>query len=122
MRHFGGRTPSSTRRIALKSALLGGIALPLLACPALAQTAPDVPAATAAQDPTTVEEVVVTGIRASIQSTIERKRNETVVADVLSAEDIGDLPALSIGEAIETITGASTHREKGGASDRKSGV
>lgn len=121
MRHLGGHTPNSMRRIALKSALLGGIALPLLAGPALAQTAPapsaDAPVPTASQEPTTVEEVVVTGIRASIQSSIERKRNETVVADVLSAEDIGDLPALSIGEAIETITGAATHREKGGASE-----
>lgn len=64
-----------------------------------------------------VEEVVVTGIRASIQSSIEAKREASVVSDVLSAEDIGDLPALSIGEAIETITGAATHREKGGASE-----
>lgn len=64
-----------------------------------------------------VEEVVVTGIRASIQSSIEAKRDASVVSDVLSAEDIGDLPALSIGEAIETITGAATHREKGGASE-----
>src|SRR5918997_6469386 len=39
------------------------------------------------------------------------------MADVLSADDIGDLPALSIGEAIETIAGAATHREKGGASE-----
>src|SRR5690606_21075178 len=64
-----------------------------------------------------VEEVVVTGLRASIQSSIEEKREASVVSDVLSAEDIGDLPALSIGEAIETITGAATHREKGGASE-----
>ena len=64
-----------------------------------------------------VEEVVVTGIRASIQSSIEEKREATVVSDVLSADDIGDLPALSIGEAIETIAGAATHREKGGASE-----
>jgi len=64
-----------------------------------------------------VEEVVVTGLRASIQSSIEEKREAMVVSDVLSAEDIGDLPALSIGEAIETITGAATHREKGGASE-----
>ncbi|MDO9588547.1 MAG: TonB-dependent receptor [Brevundimonas sp.] len=64
-----------------------------------------------------LDEVVVTGIRGSIQSSIQRKREETVIADVLSSEDIGDLPAQSIGEAIETITGASTHREKGGASE-----
>ncbi|MBU1324035.1 MAG: TonB-dependent receptor [Alphaproteobacteria bacterium] len=97
------------RVFALRSALMGGIALSALAGQALAQEA--------AQDPTEVDEVVVTGFRASLQSSIERKREATVVADVLSAEDIGDLPALSIGEAIETITGASTHREKGAASE-----
>src|SRR5688572_4832947 len=70
-----------------------------------------------AQGDAQLEEVVVTGIRASIQSSIEEKREATVVADVLSADDIGDLPALSIGEAIETIAGAATHREKGGASE-----
>lgn len=97
------------RTHALRSALLVGAALaPLAAAPAFAQNAPAAPA---------TDEVVVTGVRSSIQSSIARKRNETVVADVLSAEDIGDLPALSIGEAIETITGASTHREKGGASE-----
>jgi iron complex outermembrane receptor protein len=64
-----------------------------------------------------LEEVVVTGLRASIQSSIEEKRASTVVSDVLSSDDIGDLPALSIGEAIETIAGAATHREKGGASE-----
>ncbi|WP_407352968.1 TonB-dependent receptor [Luteimonas sp. R10] len=60
---------------------------------------------------------MVTGIRGSIQSSIQTKRDATVISDALSAKDIGDLPALSIGEAIETITGASTHREKGGATE-----
>lgn len=68
-------------------------------------------------DNTQLEEVVVTGIRASIQSSIEAKRDAGVVADVLSADDIGDLPAIAVGEAIETVTGAATHREKGGASE-----
>lgn len=69
------------------------------------------------EDVQVLDRMVVTGIRGSIQSSISRKRDETVIADVLSADDIGDLPALSIGEAIETITGAATHREKGGASE-----
>ncbi len=87
--------------------------------PASAQAPAPVAQAPAAQgqDATELDAVVVTGIRGAIQSSIERKRNETVVADLLSSEDIGDLPALSIGEAIETITGAATHREKGGASE-----
>ena len=55
--------------------------------------------------------VVVTGIRGAIQSSIERKREETVVADVLSSEDIGDLPALSIGAVPVGVDVFESHRE-----------
>lgn len=64
-----------------------------------------------------LEEVVVTGTRATIQSTIDIKRNSTTIVDGLSATDIGDMPALSIGEALENITGAASHRENGGATE-----
>jgi len=64
-----------------------------------------------------IEEIVVQGTRATIQSTINIKRSSTTIVDGLSATDIGDLPALSIGEALETITGASSHRENGGATE-----
>lgn len=71
------------------------------------------------QDPGTAadEAIVVTGIRQTIQTSINTKRQETAIVDALAAEEIGDLPALSIGEAIQTITGATTHREKGGATE-----
>lgn len=68
-------------------------------------------------DGESIEEIVVSGTRQSIQSTISIKRNDTRIADGLSAVDIGDLPALSIGEALETITGAASHRENGGATE-----
>ncbi|GAA4050446.1 hypothetical protein GCM10022213_23020 [Parerythrobacter jejuensis] len=61
--------------------------------------------------------IVVTGIRGTIQNSIEEKRNSTEVFDALSAAEIGDLPALSIGEALETLTGAGSHREQGGATE-----
>ena len=64
-----------------------------------------------------IEEVIVTGTRQVLQSTIDIKRNATEIVDGLSAADIGDIPALSIGEALETITGASSHRENGGATE-----
>ncbi|MDO6746422.1 TonB-dependent receptor [Gilvimarinus sp. 1_MG-2023] len=64
-----------------------------------------------------VEEVFVTGSRATIQTTIDIKRNSTTIVDGMSANDIGDMPALSIGEALENITGASSHRENGGATE-----
>lgn len=67
--------------------------------------------------PSSDADIVVTGIRQTLQNSINVKRNEIAIVDALSSQDIGDLPALSIGEAIQTITGATTHREKGGASE-----
>ena len=105
-------SPRGFRHTALHSALFYALcataALPLA-------HAQDATPATAPAQATTLDQVQVTGTRGTIQTSIDKKREETVVSDVLSAEDIGDLPALSIGEAIETITGASTHREKGGS-------
>ncbi|MDU1659764.1 MAG: TonB-dependent receptor plug domain-containing protein, partial [Stenotrophomonas maltophilia] len=71
----------------------------------------------AGQDPTTLDQVQVTGIRESMQSSINKKRDDTVIADVLSADDIGDLPAPSLADAIETLTGAASTRDKTGASE-----
>ncbi len=79
----------------------------LLTSPAVAQQAEE----------EAIEEIIVEGTRATIQSAIDIKRSATVIVDGLSATDIGDLPALSIGEALETVTGASSHRENGGATE-----
>jgi outer membrane receptor for ferrienterochelin and colicin len=40
----------------------------------------------------------------------------TGIVDALSIGDIGDIPSLSVGEAIEQITGATGHRFKGSVS------
>lgn len=62
-------------------------------------------------------EIVVSGIRETIQNSIEAKRSNDLIFDSLSSSEIGDLPALSIGEALETLTGAASNREQGGASE-----
>ena len=64
-----------------------------------------------------LEEVVVTGMRRTIQDSINLKRDSIEIVDGLNADEIGALPALSIGEALETVTGAATHRENGGATE-----
>lgn len=64
-----------------------------------------------------LEEVIVTGTRQLLQDQISIKRDSVEIVDGLSATDIGDLPALSIGEALETLTGVSSHRENGGATE-----
>jgi iron complex outermembrane recepter protein len=68
-------------------------------------------------EPDHIEVIEVVGTRKTIQDQITIKREATSVVDGLSAVDIGDLPALSIGEALESITGAASHRENGGATE-----
>lgn len=63
------------------------------------------------------DEIVVTGSRQVIQDAIALKRQSTQIVDGLSADEIGDIPALSIGEALESITGVASHRENGGATE-----
>ncbi len=91
--------------------LTAGLAL-IVGAPASAQESDQSDSASSG-----VEEIVVTGTRESVQSSIEIKRNSTQIVDGLSAEEIGDIPALSIGAALETITGATSHRENGGATE-----
>ena len=68
-------------------------------------------------DTDAIEEIVTIGTRATVQRSIDLKRNSTQIVDGLSADEIGDIPALSIGAALETITGATSHRENGGATE-----
>ena len=97
----------------LRAALLAGAGSTLLmaATPTMAQDAP------APQAEPEEDAIVVTGIRETIQNSINTKREETAIVDALSSDDIGDIPAISVGQAIQTITGATTHREKGDASE-----
>ncbi|MDL5364637.1 TonB-dependent receptor [Xanthomonas sp. NCPPB 2654] len=126
MRHpYTAPSASRAGARALRSVLACAIAASLTSGMAWAQEAPAEPvAATAADAPatpasgaTTLDQVQVTGIRGSIQSSINKKRDDTVISDVLSAEDIGDLPAPSLADAIETLTGAASTRDKTGASE-----
>ncbi|NWK96306.1 TonB-dependent receptor [Sphingobium lactosutens] len=99
------------RSKSLKACLLAGIALGVVpTAHAQGIAAPEADVASA-------PDIVVTGIRETLQTSISAKRKETAIVDALSSTEIGDLPALSVGEAIQTITGATTHREKGGASE-----
>ncbi len=63
-----------------------------------------------------IEEVVVSATRRSFQNAIDIKRDSAAIVDALSAGDIGDIPSLSVAEALEGIPGATTHRLKGSGS------
>jgi iron complex outermembrane receptor protein len=61
------------------------------------------------------EEIVVTGIRAGLASSIETKREETSIVEVVTAEDIGKLPDVSIAESIARLPGLAAQRVNGRA-------
>ena len=75
------------------------------ATPAANQT---VPAPTTGA--TSLQEIVVTGIRGSLERALQIKKISLGVVDAISAEDIGQFPDSSIGEAMERIPGISVSR------------
>ena len=62
-----------------------------------------------------VDTIVVTGIRSSIESSIATKREETSIVEVVTAEDIGKLPDMSIAESLVRLPGLATQRQDGRA-------
>jgi iron complex outermembrane recepter protein len=60
-----------------------------------------------------IEEVVVTGIRASLASAIENKQTASQIVDSIVAEDIGKLPDNNVAEAVQRITGVQISRSQG---------
>src|SRR6185436_21017141 len=78
---------------------LGILAIPLLAPTGYAQSGAP------------VEQVVVTGIRMSVGKSVETKRALDVVADVITAEDVGKLPDKNVAEALQRVTGVQITRD-----------
>jgi len=76
---------------------------------AQAQTAPSSSAAGAA----TLEEVVVTGYRASVQSALDQKRASIQQMDSVAAEDLGKMPDQNVSESLERLPGISINRAGG---------
>ncbi|WP_235912971.1 TonB-dependent receptor [Croceibacterium salegens] len=58
-------------------------------------------------------EIVVTGIRASLQQAMNIKRDAQGVVDAISAEDIGKFPDTNLAESLQRITGVSIDRQNG---------
>jgi TonB-dependent receptor len=68
---------------------------------------------TADEQPTELEEIVVTGIRASLANSMEIRRESTGVVDAISAEDMGVFPDTNLAESLQRITGVSIDRSRG---------
>ncbi|SDF46636.1 TonB-dependent receptor [Massilia sp. PDC64] len=88
--------------------------LALPAVPALAQQA--APAEPAAGGDTAVQQVVVSGIRASVRSALSVKENSNSMVEVVASEDIGKLPDTTIAESLARLPGLAAGLDRGNAS------
>ena len=82
----------------------------MLACAA----APAMAQQTAGDSAQPLEQVVVTGIRASLQQALARKRNSDTLSEVVSAEDIGKMPDKNVADAIQRVPGVNISSSAGG--------
>ena len=82
---------------AVKSAL--GLALLLPSALTFADTATETSG---------LEEIVVTGIRKSLELSIDTKRNATELTEVITAEDIGKMPDKNVADSLARLPGVTT--------------
>lgn len=74
-------------------------------------------AAAAQEAPAEVEEIVVTGFRASIEQALDIKRSSSGVVDAIVAEDIGKFPDTNLAESLQRIPGVAIDRSNGEGSE-----
>ena len=111
MTQIGGAGFRARSEKRLITALLASTAI-AIAVPAFAQDADGGQAQTGAATDQ-VDEIVVTGIRASLQNALSQKRNADNLVEVIEAEDIGKLPDQNLAEVLENVTGIQITREAG---------
>lgn len=93
----------------VKSSVLSASAIAVAACLFNGSAAIAQDAATE----TVTDEIIVTGVRASLDRAIDIKRNSNGVVDAISAEDIGKFPDTNLAESLQRIPGISISRVNG---------
>lgn len=63
-----------------------------------------------ASDSSVVEQVVITGLRGSLQRNLDIKRSSPGVVDAISAEDIGKFPDANVAASLQRLPGVSIQR------------
>ena len=58
-------------------------------------------------------QIIVSGIRSSLQSALNEQRNADSLVEVIQAEDIGKLPDQNLAEVLENVTGVQITRTAG---------
>ena len=99
--------------LATGSAMAQDAASPAPATNTPAKPAAAAPAQTDAQNAASLEGITVTGIRASLQKSLDLKRNSDSIVDAISAEDVGKFPDTNVAESLSHLPGISVDRNFG---------
>ena len=67
------------------------------------------------QKPTTLDTITVTGIRASVEKSLETKRASDALVEVITSEDIGKMPDKNIADAVQRVPGVTISSQSGGS-------
>jgi TonB-dependent receptor len=107
------RTNASILAVALAS--VSGTAMAQTQPPSQppSQPSPDTTSDTAAAD-RAASDIVVTGIRGSLDKSVEIKRSATVVLDSVNATELGRFPDSDVADSLQHITGITINRTTGG--------
>jgi iron complex outermembrane recepter protein len=103
------------RAITLVRCSATAVAISLLASAAHAQQTPDDQPVAPADPGGEVDEIVVTGLRASLESVRNIRRNSDEIVDAVVAEDIAKLPDLNTAQIAARIPGVQVYRQGGEA-------
>ncbi len=87
-----------------KSFLIGSASVLAIVAPAVAQTTPPPSVA----DAETRNEIIVTGVRASLEKALNLKHDADNHVEVISAADIGKLPDKNVADALQRLPGLNT--------------
>jgi TonB-dependent receptor len=108
MTHFHIRIRAGTSSLAC--AALIGIALSGPASPQSANAQANAPAA----KPADLEEVVITGLRASLEKSLEMKKESAVTQDSINALELGRFPDADVADSLSHLPGITISRTTGG--------
>ena len=77
-------------------------------------TATDATATTSGSNAPELQEIVVTGIRASLEKSLEIKKDASVVLDSINATELGRFPDADVADSLEHLPGITIDRTTGG--------
>src|SRR3954464_10592918 len=108
------RTAASRKAVVMSAGTVAAAVATILAGHSgVARAADDAQGPQASAPVVSLEEVVVTGYRKSLNAALDAKRDSVGSVDTIVAEDIAAFPELNLAESIQRIPGVSIQRDAG---------